>query len=75
MIEKIGRGTIKMIEDCEAKGYAKPTWQSKSGVTIPPVFPDISPILIQILDAALLGTNGLELAKNCNPNFCILSPR
>jgi ATP-dependent DNA helicase RecG len=32
-IEKIGRGTIKMIEDCEEKGFPKPTWQSKSGVT------------------------------------------
>ena len=30
-----------MIEDCEAKGYAKPTWQSKSGVTIL-TFPDIT---------------------------------
>ena len=33
MIEKIGRGTLKMIEDCENKGYPKPKWQSKSGVT------------------------------------------
>jgi ATP-dependent DNA helicase RecG len=33
MIEKIGRGTIKMIEDCENKGYPKPKWQSKSGTT------------------------------------------
>ena len=33
MIEKIGRGTIKMIEDCETKGYPKPNWQSKSGST------------------------------------------
>ncbi len=33
MIEKIGRGTIKMIEDCESKGYPKPIWRSKSGVT------------------------------------------
>ena len=33
----------------------------------------ISPsLLIQILEAALLGTNGLELAKNCNLNSCIL---
>ena len=34
LIEKIGRGTIKMIEDCESKGYPKPVWQSNSGVTI-----------------------------------------
>ena len=33
MIEKIGRGTIKMIEDCESKGYPKPIWQSESGRT------------------------------------------
>lgn len=33
MIEKIGRGTINMIEDCESKGYPKPEWLSKSGVT------------------------------------------
>jgi hypothetical protein len=34
MIEKIGRGTIKMIEDCESKGYTIPKWQNNSGVTI-----------------------------------------
>ena len=33
LIEKIGRGTIKMIEDCESKGYPKPAWQSNSGTT------------------------------------------
>jgi ATP-dependent DNA helicase RecG len=33
MIEKIGRGTLKMIEDCENKGYPMPIWISKSGVT------------------------------------------
>jgi ATP-dependent DNA helicase RecG len=40
-IEKIGRGTIKMIEDCEEKGFPKPIWQSKSGVTTL-VFPEIT---------------------------------
>jgi ATP-dependent DNA helicase RecG len=34
LIEKIGRGTIKMIEDCESKGYPTPVWQSNSGATI-----------------------------------------
>jgi ATP-dependent DNA helicase RecG len=33
LIEKIGRGTIKMIEDCESKGYPEPVWQSNSGFT------------------------------------------
>ena len=33
LIEKIGRGTIKMIEDCEQNGYPKPIWQSGLGVT------------------------------------------
>jgi ATP-dependent DNA helicase RecG len=33
LIEKIGRGTIKMIEDCESKGFSRPKWESKSGVT------------------------------------------
>jgi ATP-dependent DNA helicase RecG len=32
-IEKIGRGTVKMIEDCRAKGYPEPSWQSRGGVT------------------------------------------
>jgi len=33
MIEKIGRGTVLMIEDCESKGYSKPKWESNSGIT------------------------------------------
>ena len=33
MIEKIGRGTVLMIEDCEKMGYPKPKWESRSGVT------------------------------------------
>lgn len=32
-IEKIGRGTVKIIEDCEEKGFPKPIWNSKSGIT------------------------------------------
>lgn len=32
-IEKIGRGTLKMIDDCIDKGYPKPKWTSKSNVT------------------------------------------
>ena len=32
-IEKIGRGTIKMIDDCIDKGYPEPKWRSKSNVT------------------------------------------
>ena len=32
-IEKIGRGTLKMIEDCESKGYPTPVWQSSSDAT------------------------------------------
>lgn len=41
MIEKIGRGTISMIEDCDEKGFPKPVWQSKSGLTTL-VFPAIT---------------------------------
>lgn len=33
MIEKIGRGTIKIIEDCKDKNYPRPSWKSSSGVT------------------------------------------
>jgi len=33
MIEKIGRGTVLMIEDCESKGYSNPKWESNSGIT------------------------------------------
>lgn len=33
MIEKIGRGTVLMIEDCESKGYTKPTWITQSDST------------------------------------------
>lgn len=40
-IEKIGRGTIMMIEDCEQKGFPRPTWQSRSGTTTL-VFPGIT---------------------------------
>ena len=41
MIEKIGRGTIKMIEDCENKAYPKPKWTSRSGVTTL-TFPEVT---------------------------------
>ncbi len=41
MIEKIGRGTVKMIEDCENKAYPKPKWLSKSGVTTL-TFPEVT---------------------------------
>ena len=41
MIEKIGRGTVLMIEDCESKGYPKPKWESKLGATTL-TFPDIT---------------------------------
>jgi ATP-dependent DNA helicase RecG len=41
MIEKIGRGTVLMIEDCEQKGYPKPKWESKLGATTL-TFPDIT---------------------------------
>ncbi len=33
LTENIGRGTLKMIDDCENKGYPKPIWESKSGLT------------------------------------------
>lgn len=42
-IEKIGRGTIKMINDCKEKEYPGPKWQSKSGVTNL-IFPKITVI-------------------------------
>ncbi|NWJ52816.1 MAG: putative DNA binding domain-containing protein [Bacteroidetes bacterium] len=41
MIEKIGRGAVTVIEDCESKGYPKPKWQSKSGVTTL-IFPEVT---------------------------------
>ncbi len=41
MIEKIGRGTVLMIEDCESKDYPKPEWQSKSGATTL-TFPEVT---------------------------------
>ncbi|MDO9633808.1 MAG: putative DNA binding domain-containing protein [Paludibacter sp.] len=41
MIEKIGRGTVLMIEDCENKSYPKPKWESKLGATTL-VFPDVT---------------------------------
>jgi len=40
LIEKIGRGTIMMIEDCETKNFPRPKWQSNAGVT-KVVFPEI----------------------------------
>lgn len=33
LIEKIGRGTVMMIEDCEKKGYPSPKWDPKPGST------------------------------------------
>ncbi len=42
-IEKIGRGTLKIIEDCNNKGFPEPKWQSKSGVTIL-TFPEVTVI-------------------------------
>ena len=33
LIEKIGRGTVLMIEDCESKGFPKPKWESKLNYT------------------------------------------
>jgi ATP-dependent DNA helicase RecG len=41
MIEKIGRGTVLMIEDCENKGFASPKWDSKAGYTTV-VFPGVT---------------------------------
>lgn len=41
MIEKTGRGTIKMIEDCENKAYPKPKWMSRSGITTL-TFPEVT---------------------------------
>jgi ATP-dependent DNA helicase RecG len=41
MIEKIGRGAIKVVEDCDDKGYPKPKWRSKSGVTTL-IFPEVT---------------------------------
>jgi ATP-dependent DNA helicase RecG len=40
-IEKIGRGTLKMIEDCQAKGFPAPVWQSRPGVTTL-TFPEVT---------------------------------
>ena len=33
LIEKIGRGTVLMIEDCENKGYPKPVWNTNANYT------------------------------------------
>jgi ATP-dependent DNA helicase RecG len=41
MIEKIGRGTVLMIEDCENKGFASPKWDNKAGYTSV-VFPGVT---------------------------------
>jgi ATP-dependent DNA helicase RecG len=41
MIEKIGRGTVLMIEDCESKGYSRPKWDNKPNYTLV-VFPGIT---------------------------------
>jgi len=40
-IEKIGRGTIKMIDDCIDKGYPVPKWKSSVGTTTL-TFPEIT---------------------------------
>jgi ATP-dependent DNA helicase RecG len=41
MIEKIGRGTVLMIEDCESKGYSSPKWNINAGNTTV-VFPGVT---------------------------------
>jgi ATP-dependent DNA helicase RecG len=41
MIEKLGRGTIKILEDCKAKGLPTPYWSSTGGVTTV-VFPGVT---------------------------------
>ena len=41
MIEKIGRGTLLMIEDCKSKGYSKPKWSSNAGSTTV-IFPGVT---------------------------------
>lgn len=41
MIEKVGRGAIKVVEDCKNNGYPKPKWQSKSGQTSL-IFPEVT---------------------------------
>ncbi|MFN6380663.1 MAG: RNA-binding domain-containing protein [Flavobacteriales bacterium] len=33
MIEKIGRGTVLMIEDCESKGFERPKWNTSANST------------------------------------------
>lgn len=33
LIEKLGRGTLKIIEECKKAGLSDPKWQSKSGIT------------------------------------------
>jgi len=43
MIEKIGRGTLKMIEDCKEKGYPKPVWITGSDITTL-IFQDITTV-------------------------------
>lgn len=41
MIEKIGRGTVMMIEDCEDKGFGKPKWTTDANATTV-TFPNIT---------------------------------
>ena len=41
MIEKIGRGTVLMIEDCESKGYSVPNWNTNASYT-KVVFPGVT---------------------------------
>ena len=40
-IEKIGRGTLKIIDDCVDKGFPEPIWKKGSGITTL-VFPEIT---------------------------------
>jgi ATP-dependent DNA helicase RecG len=41
LIEKLGRGTIKILEDCKSKGLPMPSWSSTGGVTTV-VFPGVT---------------------------------
>ena len=41
MIEKIGRGTVLMIADCENKGFGKPKWTTAANSTTV-TFPDVT---------------------------------
>ena len=40
-IEKLGRGTVKMIDDCKENGFPSSGWKKSKGVTTL-VFPDIT---------------------------------